>query len=212
LIESSGARVVTSGTGVKLCDDMPASEAPARGHSTSPDTSGDLYADAVRGFALIHDALAEVGEGDVLSRSGRRKFWEAIESARDRLGSVEGKRAQMEASARPLTVCFGRRAHRRIPELKLLVDAEISWGTFGDGCGVIFADSVTDSRPVFARYCPVCREKSERRRRNEIVARVAAAAEGRVRVPGGWRLTCRGCGERFSAPTPRRRRCPQCRH
>jgi hypothetical protein len=186
----------------------------ARSALTSPDRSGESHYElAVVRFAAIHEMLTELGEGFVLSRVLRRNAWDALELARDALGPVEAKRAQIEATkGRPLTVCFGCRRHRQISELRQFVDAEIAWGTFGDGCGRIFADSVTDSRPVFARYCPVCREKSEARRRVEILARAIAASEGRFLLHGGWRLTCKGCGERFSTASARRRRCDNCRH
>jgi hypothetical protein len=192
---------------------MATSEAHWKAQKTSPDKSGEFYELAVTRFALIHEMLTAIGEGNALPRALRLKTWEALELARDPLGSVEAKRAQIEASGgRPLTFCFGRRRHRRITELRLLIDAEIAWGFLGDGCGAVFADSVTDSRPVFARYCQVCREKSEPRRRTEILARATATREGRFAVSGGWRLTCSGCGERFFATTPQRRRCDHCRH
>jgi hypothetical protein len=190
---------------------MATSEAHRKASQTSPDRSGDLYLAAVAQFAAIQEFLVRVGEGYALPRVQRPKVTEAIKLAGDALSTREAKRAQIEAAGgRPLTVCFGRDHHRRIPEM---VAAEIAWGFFGDGCGVVFSDSVTDSRPVFARYCSVCREKPETRRRSEIVARTAAAVwDGRVSVAGGWRLSCRGCGERFFSDTPQRRRCDNCQH
>jgi hypothetical protein len=208
-MERSGAS--TSSAAVKLCEIMATSEAQRKASETSPDRSGDLHLAAVARFAAIQEFLLRVGEGYALPRVLRPQVTEAIKLAGDALSTREAKRAQLEAAGgQPLTVCFGRDKHRRIPEM---VDGEIAWGFFGDGCGVVFADSVTDSRPVFARYCYVCREKSESRRRSEIVARTAAAAwDGRVAVAGGWRLNCRGCGERFFSDTPQRYRCDNCQH
>jgi hypothetical protein len=189
---------------------MATSEAQWKASETSPDRSGDLYLAAVAEFAAIQVFLLRVGEGYALPRVQRPKVREAIKQAGDALSTREAKQAQIEAAGgRPLTVCFGRDKHRRIREM---VAAEIAWGFFGDGCGVVFADSVMDSRPVFARYCSVCREKPESRRRSEILAWSTAAWEGRFAVAGGWRLACTGCGERFFSDTPQRRRCDNCRH
>jgi hypothetical protein len=131
---------------------------------------------------------------------------------------LEVKDAQLEASdSDPLTFCFGRVL--RAPELKYLLD-DTSGERFkdgppmiwGDGCGVVFVDSVTPSRPVFRRYCSTCGE-SRSRRRAKVVDRVEAAVWAeRVPALGGWRLACSGCGERFFATTPQRRRCDRCRH
>jgi ribosomal protein L33 len=95
---------------------------------------------------------------------------------------------------------------------KQVVDTDIAHTPAGDGCGVVFADSVSLQRPVFSRYCPDCRRKPGGRFRYEILMRCVAACSGRIAVSGGWRLTCSGCGERFFATTPQRRRCDQCRH
>jgi hypothetical protein len=192
---------------------MATSEARRKAPRASPDKSGDFYIAAVAEFAAIQEFLVRVGEENAVPRALRPRVMEAIKQAGDALSTREAKLAQIEAAeGRPLTICFGCVKHRRIPELKQLVNAEIAWGFLGDGCGVVFADSVTDSRPVFARYCSVCRQKSENRRRSEIFARSTAAWEGRFLLNGGWRLTCSRCGKRFSTATPQRRRCDNCRH
>lgn len=204
---------------------MATSKTRRKGRPASPDKSGDeaIYAEAVARFRETHGLLAGLGEGRRVGRSERRQVWEALEDIRDKLSSREAKKAQLEATnGRPLTICFGTRRRRRLPELAVLWRAQrddpdeevtiIDWGLYGDGCGVIFRDSVTQSRPVFARYCKVCRDFSEPRRREDVLRRVAALWDGRLPVVGGWRLTCTGCGERFFSPTSQRRRCDRCRH
>jgi hypothetical protein len=188
---------------------MAQSEPPRKGCSVSADTSGDsIYATTGARFAAIHKALAEVGEKTVLPRNARRQVWDELERAREPVSSAEAKRLQIEASdGRPLTVCFGRRM-RRIPELKQFVDTDVAHTPFGDGRGAIFTDSLNR----FSRYCPDCRKKPGGRLRAEILSRCIAACEGRFFTHGGWRLTCRGCGERFVATVPQQRRCDRCRH
>jgi hypothetical protein len=157
----------------------------------------------------VNEFLARLGEGAVITRGTRRKVWEELERARDAFATAaEAKRLQIEATGgRPLTVCFGRRM-RRVHEMKQFVDTDVAHTPFGDGCGAIFVDSVSR----FSRYCPACRKKPGGRLHAEVLARCIAASEGRFLLHGGWRLACSGCGERFSAPTPQRRRCNNCRH
>jgi hypothetical protein len=179
--------------------------------SVSADTSGEPFANSRRIFREVQRALVEVGEGQVMPRSARRDVWGALERARAPITAAQAKRLQLQVTDRPLTVCFGRRV-RRIPEMRQFVDTDVAHAPFGDGCGVVFADSTSSRRPVFSRYCPGCRKKPGGRRRAEILARCIAACEGRFLLPGGWRLSCSACGERFFAPTPQRRRCDHCRH
>jgi hypothetical protein len=202
---------------------MATSEAASKGHPTSADITGDfderIQSEAAARFAHIREYLARLGEGAIVPRNSRAAIREEFGRARDAVSSLEAKRLQIEVSeGRPLTLCFGRRV-RRIAEMKQVVDTEgqcvdtdIAHTPAGDGCGVVFADSVSLQRPVFSRYCPNCRRKPGGRLRNQILARCVAACSGRVAVPGGWRLTCSGCRERFFATTPQRRRCDQCRH
>jgi len=222
LIERSGER--TSCGVVKIWEVMAPIEAPRKGSPTSADTSGELFADSRRRFREIQAALSELGEENVLPRQMRRDVWEALEQARENVSTVEAKRLQLDAtSGHPLTVCFGRRV-RRIPRRisESGPGETLALLAYGDGCGVVFVDS----ERRFARYCPKCREKPGRRFRDELVRRRAAADEGRIRVRqswliaaskpeseiAGWKLSCTGCGERFFAPTPQRRRCDRCRH
>ena len=185
------------------------------GDSSSADTSGDLHADAARRFALINSALVQAGEGTVLPVHARRAVRQALADARDPFTTAQAKRHQVAAVGdRPLAVCFGRRARQTPPAGGALL-------SFGDGCGVIFADS----RSRFARYCPNCQRKPGKRLQDEILRQRLAAGEGRAMVrhswltPGfapefevaGWRITC-SCGERFTATTRQRRRCDNCRH
>jgi len=191
---------------------MATSEARRKAPRASPDTSRDaaIYAKAVAQFAEINTRLSLIGEGNYVPRGQRLTIWTALREAVDRLSPLEAKRAQGEASSeRPaLTFCFGHVC--RVEELRQVVDAEIVWG---DGCGIVFPDSATDSRPVFARYCSACGEKGRHRRRSDIVARVAGMVwSERVPVLDGWRVTCSQCGQRFFAETPQRRRCDTCRH
>jgi hypothetical protein len=188
---------------------MSSSEAHTDRSNHSADISGDsIYGMAAARFTAIQNFLAEIGEGNVLPRLMRRQVWTEIERAREAVSTVEAKLLQIQASeGRPLTLCFGRRM-RRILEMKQFVGTDVAHTSFGDGCGTIFADSTTR----FSRYCPDCRKKPGGRLRGEILARCIAACEGRFLLHGGWRLTCRGCGERFFAPTPQRRRCDRCRH
>jgi ribosomal protein L33 len=194
---------------------MAASEAQRKGETTSPNKSGEShYETAVARYELIQHELERIGEGKAIPRVMFRDVRKTLELARDALGPVQAKQAQLEATdGRPLTVCLGRHYgdHLRFPELRSLLNAEIVWDP-SDGCGVVFADATTSSRPVFARYCPVCREFPEARRRAGILARSIAVWAGRFAVAGGWRLTCTGCGERFFATTPQRRRCDRCQH
>jgi len=204
-------------------------ESPREVPKTSPDRTGESQYDiAVVRFALIQETLAAIGEGYALPRVLRPKVWDALQSwhalESSTFGPLEAKQAQVEAGrGRPLTICFGKRyPPARLPDLRDVLDPRgevpeyliptIDWGLDGDGCGKVFTDSVTASRPVFARYCFVCREKSEDRRQGEIRARSVAAWEGRFAVAGGWRLGCSGCGERFVATAPQQRRCDRCRH
>lgn len=170
-----------------------------------------IYAATARRFAKVEAVLAAVGEGAHVPRAQRIRIWHEMMDLigeRAQLSTLEAKRAQLEAAGgRPLTFCFGQIC--RVPELKSLVDAEIVWG---DGCGVVFVDSVTTSRPVFARYCKACR-KGKRKRRRALIDRLTATVwDERVEVAYGWRITCRGCRERFFSPTAQRRRCDRCSH
>jgi hypothetical protein len=201
-----------SSLAARLCDVMATSETARKGPKTSADRSGDaaIYAEAVAQFAEINTRLSLIGEGNFVPRGQRLTIWTALRETADRLSSLEAKRAQLEASnERPaLTFCFGHVC--RVEELRQVVDAEIVWG---EGCGIVFPDSVTDSQPVFARYCSACGEKGRHRRRLDIVARVAGMVwSERVPVLGGWRVTCSRCGRRFFAEAPQRRRCDTCRH
>jgi hypothetical protein len=195
---------------------MVPSESQRGARGTSPRKRGEVegYADVVARFGEINEQLAAIGEGSMVPRGQRLKIWQnrkaLLAQARDAgLLNLEAKCAQLEASdGRPLTFCFGY--VRRVSELKPHIDAEIVWG---DGCGVVFVDSVTSSRPVFASYCAVCQAKGKARRRADIVARSAAAVwKERLPVAGGWRSTCTGCGERFFATMPQRSRCDRCQH
>jgi hypothetical protein len=213
LIERSGAS--TSAIAVTFCKVMSTSEAHQKAATTSPDRSGEAagYAEAVERFAEINRSLAAIGEGVRVPRARRLGAWRdlmaTVSNAKAAgLLTLETKAAQLQAAeGRPLTFCFGRIC--KVHELKQLVDAEVVWG---DGCGVVFVDSVTSSRPIFVRYCTAC-GASKQRRRAAIIARLTATVWAeRVPVAGGWRLTCTGCGERFFTPTPQRRRCDNCRH
>jgi hypothetical protein len=193
---------------------MSQSEARRKAQRTSADISGRdaICTAAYERFHAIHKALIDIGEGEILPRKERRQAREALEQARAAVSSLEAKLLQIEAAGgRPLTVCFGRRI-RRIEEMMQFVGTDIAHTPFGDGCGVVFPDSVSASRPIFRRYCSRCREKPGGRIRSEILARSIAASEGRIAVAGGWRLSCHGCGERFFTQTPQRRRCEHCRH
>jgi hypothetical protein len=202
-------------TGSTFCEVMTASETPRKAPQISADRTGEdaIYASAVTRFVEIYDFLAALGAGASVPLGQRMKVWQDFMSqvgGAAKLSPIEAKRAQLEASAgRPLTFCFGRIC--RVPELKQLVDAKIVWG---DGCGVVFADSVTSSRPVFRRYCSACgKSKGRQRRREDIIDRVSAMVwSERLPALGGWRVTCSNCGERFFARTPQRRRCDNCRH
>ena len=188
-------------------------EARRKAQTISADISSrEIQRSSAERFRAIHLALVAIGEGGVLSKRERRQFWEAFEQARGSVSRLEGKRLQIEvAEGRPLTVCFGRRV-RRIEEMIQFVGTDIAHTPLGDGCGVVFPDSVSASRPIFRRYCSRCRQKPGRRIRSEILARCIAACEGRIPVVGGWRLSCHGCGERLFTQTPQRRRCDRCRH
>jgi hypothetical protein len=192
-----------------LCDLMSASETARKAPDTSADISGEsIYETASARLASMHKFLADVGAGTVLPRSACRQVWDELDRVRDSVSSAVAKRLQIEASGgRPLAVCFGRRM-RRVREMQQFVGTELAHMSFGDGCGVIFADSAAR----FSRYCPDCRKKPGGRLRAEILARAIAASEGRFLLHGGWRVTCSGCGERFSTASPRRRRCDNCRH
>jgi hypothetical protein len=210
-------------------------ESPREVPKTSPDGTGESHYDiAVVRFALIQETLAAIGEGYALPRVLLPKVWDALQSWHElessTFGPLQAKQAQVEAGrGRPLTICFGKRyPPARLPDLRDVLDPRgevpeyliptIDWRAgrrkegAGDGCGKVFTDSVTASRPVFARYCSVCREKSEDRRQAESRARIVATWEGRFAVAGGWRLACSGCGERFFATAPQQRRCDRCRH
>lgn len=177
--------------------------------ASSADRTGERRAEAVRQFAVLNAALAQVGVGNSLfPKHARRDVWLALDQACDPFILSVAKQIQLEATGgRPLAVCFGRRV-RRIPEMRQFVGTDLAHMSFGDGCGVIFADSAAR----FSRYCPDCRKKPGGRLRAEILARAIAASEGRFLLHGGWRLTCSGCGERFSTASPQRRRCDNCRH
>jgi hypothetical protein len=194
---------------------MAQSEAPREARSTSADTSGDLHTDAARRFALINGALVQAGEGTVLPAHARRAVRWELEAARDPFTTAQAKRLQVAVVGdRPLAVCFGRRARQTPPVGGALLP-------FGDGCGIIFADS----KSRFARYCPNCQRKPGGRLQEEVLRQRLAAAEGRAMVrhswltPGfapehevaGWRVTC-SCGKRFVAAAPQRRLCDNCRH
>lgn len=94
-------------------------------------------------FGAIHRALSdEAGEGRILTRQQRRDVYEGLEQARLAVEEVDSmaraKRLQTDAAGgRPLTVCFGRRAP--------------SFSSFGNGCGLVFADSLSR----FSLYCPL---------------------------------------------------------
>jgi hypothetical protein len=178
--------------------------------SGSADTTGDRKADAIRRFGLVNAALAQVGEGTVLMpKHARRDVWLALESARDPFLMSVAKRLQVEATGgRPLTVCFGRRV-RRIPGMKQFVGTDLAHTPYGDGCGVVFADSTKR----FCSYCPDCRRKPGGRLAADVLRRtVGLVAKGRFPVVGGWRVTCSGCGVTFSTTTPQRSRCDSCQH
>jgi hypothetical protein len=198
---------------------MSTSETARKGPETSADRTGDrYYADARAQFFGYQRTLEAIGEGAFVSRALRREFRAHLDAAiYSAAGSVVAKQAQIDAGeGRPLTFCFGSTKHRRLPELKNwpldhLGLSEIVWGFSGDGCGGIFVDSTTDSRPVFAAYCPVCREKGHGRRAGEVIAGIARLFQGRFPAYGGWRVTCT-CGERFFTTTPQRTRCDGCQH
>lgn len=195
---------------------MATSEAPRKARKSSADTSGERDAEAARRFALINSALAQAGEGTVLPEHTCRAVGQALGDTCDPFTMAQAKRLQIAAVGdRPLAVCLGRARWKIRPFSGALLP-------FGDGCGIIFADS----RSRFARYCPGCREKPGGRLRDEVLRKRLAAVEGRVAVKhswltpefapeneiAGWRVTCSGCGERFFAATPQRRRCDSCRH
>src|SRR5215213_173735 len=181
---------------------MATSETARKDPETSTDRSREaaIYAAAVGRFAEIHAYLVAVGVGARVPRGQRLRVWRAVQTqiGNDaQLATSEAKRAQIEASGgRPLTFCFGRIC--RVPPLKQLVGAEIVWG---DGCGIVVPDSTESRRgPIFARYCSACGE-SKQRRHETVIARLAATVwSGRMRVTGGWRVTCSGCSERFFTP------------
>jgi hypothetical protein len=231
LSDSSGA---CTSTGLcNLCDLMAASETPRKGSATSADTTGESVTDAVLAlrqvrteaaegqvwrtdarpqtydaarilFAAIQDELVRLGGvGTTLRQGSRRDAGSMIELAFRAVEEVEGARAkakhlQLEATGGepPLGVCVGKRARAGA----LL--------PFGDGCGLIFVDS----RTRFSCYCPGCNRKPGGRKREKVLSHRKAAATARFAVSEGWSIACTGCGKRFVAPTPQRRRCARCRH
>jgi hypothetical protein len=168
-----------------------------------------VFAAAGYVFSAIHRALSdEAGEGSFLTRQQRRDVYEGLERARRAVEEVDGnaraKRLQKDAAAgHPLTVCFGRRAP--------------SFSSFGNGCGIVFPDSLSR----FSLYCPACRKKpGGRRAREGITRRRRADWNERVPVPrldaegrpiATWRLTCSSCLKRFETQEPRVSRCDDCR-
>jgi len=187
----------------------------------SPDRSGDdRYLLAVDRFNSIQEFLELVGEGRAVPRSFFPSILHMREWASNGLGPGAAKRAQLE-DGRPLTVCVGRTYREETRDGRMrsvrvrhrLSRTLIDWNQYGDGCGIVFADSTSERRFTFASYCPVCREKSEVRRCSDLLSRaVRFATDGRFPVPGGWSTICTGCRKRFVARAPRRSRCDDCQH
>jgi hypothetical protein len=154
-------------------------------------------------------------------RSTLFELWKAQRQA-EKAGAVDpgdrraprvgrAKQLQLEASkGQPLAVCIGR-SWRNRPQLP---DSATSPGRIvflsrGDGCGIIFRDSVSLKRPRFHSYCPSCRKRKLDR---ELKGRLKAGLWGRqsVPLPNGSRYfigKCSVCGDVFKTFDVRQSRC-----
>ncbi len=132
-----------------------------------------VLAAALRVERAVQDAYWGFGgPGSRMRAHDARVLWDAQYQAHEavvsRLSRKRAKENQREAGAgrRPLTVCVGKRA-RRLPEAVLAKHAPDLLERYGDnivplgagdGCGLIFVDSLADRVPK--RYCERCRKKA----------------------------------------------------
>jgi predicted RNA-binding Zn-ribbon protein involved in translation (DUF1610 family) len=167
-------------------------------------------------FSEIQAVLLDVS-GERLEGTWRRELWDAqwqpLLALRDR---GLAKRLQLDAAdGHPLTVCFGKRA--RSTAVPPPHHSQVY--PYGDGCGLVYPDSVGLRRPTFRYYCPQCGTSETGRQRN---ARSLAVAQLRGLEPvltfdengqptPAWAGSCTSCGEDFVTTDRRVSRCNRCR-
>jgi hypothetical protein len=192
---------------------------------TEKATPQEIRAAAHLIFLAVQSELEMRGEGFQpryhAERTALFDLWQAQRQA-EKAGAVDpddrtaprigrAKRLQLEASnGQPLAVCIGRSWRNRPP----LPDSATSPGRIvflsrGDGCGIIFRDSVSLKRPWFHSYCPDCRKRKLDR---ELKGRLEAGLWGRqsVPLPDGSRYfigKCSVCGDVFKTFDVRQLRC-----
>lgn len=121
------------------------------------------------------------------------------------------KQLQLEASkGQPLAACIGRSCCKRPPlSDSATSERRVVFFSRGDGCGIIFRDSISLKRPWFHSYCPDCRKRKLGR---ELKGRLEAGLWGRQSVPlpdGSCYFIgkCSVCSEVFKTFDVRQQRC-----
>jgi hypothetical protein len=191
------------------------------------------------GFRYLEAVNAPQHRG---TREVLTKLWRAQDVVAKAMGApLKAKRSQIEAGrGRPLTVCIGRFARRLPSKLEDEIEAGrrlndhhrkinpqhqdedyqvLRWDffTYGDGCGQIIEDSISEARPSFAAYCTRCRKRTSARQEarltqirgawNEadpVFPQTVFESEGPAVV---FLKRCRACGELFRTTIAQQRVC-----
>lgn len=142
-------------------------------------------------LSVVQDSLrwmSEFGYGRPAERS-LIELWTLQQAAVNAAAAVcpggrsAAKALQLKASSgKPLTVCVGDLAPRRLPDdFRNVLDPEgvfdedediptIDWNDRGSGCGAICADSIGTRRPAFRRWCESCGTKTTWRQNARLAA------------------------------------------
>jgi hypothetical protein len=197
-------------------------------------------------FAYVQASFRYIETANLPQYRGTRevlaKLWQAQDIAAKAMGGpLRAKRSQIAAGrGKPLTVCIGRFArrlpsnlegeieagrrlndhHRKInPEHKDDDYQVLRWDffTYGDGCGRIIEDSISQARPSFAAYCAACRKQTSARRetrltqirgawneKDPVFSQTVFGSDGPIAV---YLKRCRVCGELFRTTIAQQRVC-----
>lgn len=161
----------------------------------------------------------------------RRDLWRrhyhalrAVEALyRDVGGTARAKRllADTVAPDPPLSICHGHLVNvfGAVPGVISDADAH-GYHSGGDGCGFVYQLS-RDVRGPLPLFCPACRARTSKRRRDRARSRAIAYANGLEEVVGSfgangepvlaWSGECRRCGHTFVNERPDAVDCGRCR-